>query len=275
MRDPFWHFESNGQPCGPVPESELRRLLQGGAVNLQTRIWREGLHDWVTIAETLSTTPDEARGSSPAFPALHSDSTGPIPQDHIEPLPWEQRRSPAAALETLWLVLRMPAAALGGIPQGGSAGPSLFFNILTGTLGFFLAILAHQFLTPVLTGMALPTGSETPPAGLQNLLAPFPLVPLLIGASALLQAGFLHLCLFLLGIAASPFNETFKVCNYASGTAAVFAMFPFIGPVLSMVWSAFALSVGLAIVHQAPWPRTATAVFIPFALVLVLQLALS
>ncbi|MEZ5978570.1 MAG: DUF4339 domain-containing protein [Planctomycetota bacterium] len=54
--DPKWYYESGGKSCGPVPETELRALLEDGSLQDDTLVWCEGMHDWAparTIGELV------------------------------------------------------------------------------------------------------------------------------------------------------------------------------------------------------------------------------
>lgn len=44
-----WYYESGGQQQGPVPDSELDRLLAEGRLNLDSLIWREGMAGWAPM----------------------------------------------------------------------------------------------------------------------------------------------------------------------------------------------------------------------------------
>jgi len=44
-----WHYQRDARPEGPVSAQELARLLQMGAVNDDTLLWREGLAQWQTL----------------------------------------------------------------------------------------------------------------------------------------------------------------------------------------------------------------------------------
>jgi len=46
----WWYAEKN-QKTGPVSETELRRLIQTGKINLTTLVWQEGMDRWLPIAE--------------------------------------------------------------------------------------------------------------------------------------------------------------------------------------------------------------------------------
>jgi hypothetical protein len=59
-----WYYEANGQQQGPVPETELDRLLAEGKITLDTLVWREGQAGWAPL-RTIRNTPSGS-GSAPA-----------------------------------------------------------------------------------------------------------------------------------------------------------------------------------------------------------------
>jgi hypothetical protein len=264
MRELSWHYELNGQPCGPVSETELAHLLQDRIIFPGTRVWREGMPDWAPLEDVWSP-PEEPESSSEPQPASEAPP----------PLPWELQRTPSTAANTLILFLRKPVHAFSRLPIQGSAFPAILFNILFSMLSGGTAVLIHMSVSRLFAENPAPPSKDSPTGAFWELLPQFILLaPLVITASAWIQAGFIHFCLSLLGAARHPFEATFKAVSYVSGTASLFAMIPILGPALLTAWSAFALSVGLAIVHESPWRRAAIAVSIPTLIGFILQLAL-
>ena len=49
-----WYYLTGNQPTGPVEEPEIDRLFTQGAINLGTRVWRQGLQTWKTLAEAFN-----------------------------------------------------------------------------------------------------------------------------------------------------------------------------------------------------------------------------
>jgi hypothetical protein len=81
-----WYYEQNGQRQGPVPESELPKLLASGAINQRTLVWREGLENWTALADAwtpptpgaaAASTSDEVAGSATPQPGwIQCTATG-------------------------------------------------------------------------------------------------------------------------------------------------------------------------------------------------------
>lgn len=49
-----WYYLIGSQPTGPVEEPEIDRLFNHGTINLGTRVWRQGLQTWKTVAEAFN-----------------------------------------------------------------------------------------------------------------------------------------------------------------------------------------------------------------------------
>jgi hypothetical protein len=63
-----WYFGENGQQVGPVDEGSIRQAIQQGRVNLQTLVWREGMPDWLPLAQV------EELSGQPVAPAVYPTS---------------------------------------------------------------------------------------------------------------------------------------------------------------------------------------------------------
>ena len=69
-----WFYMKNGNKVGPISTAELKRLAASGELQLNDRIWREGLKNWIPAAnakglfnsKTTSAAPDEYELASPA-----------------------------------------------------------------------------------------------------------------------------------------------------------------------------------------------------------------
>ena len=79
-----WYYAHEGQQLGPVPASELQRLISSGALDAKTcLVWKEGMADWqaaATIPEVMPPPPDAAPTMA-GTPQLGADPTfaAPVP----------------------------------------------------------------------------------------------------------------------------------------------------------------------------------------------------
>ncbi len=73
-----WYYEFDGRENGPVPVSQLTRLIATGVVGADHLVWRDGMADWQPVHATelavhlpsrAASSPAEAVGRSPAVGA--------------------------------------------------------------------------------------------------------------------------------------------------------------------------------------------------------------
>ena len=48
----MWYYESNGAQQGPVEEAEVRDLIKRGTIGRGTRVWKEGMADWIPAGDS-------------------------------------------------------------------------------------------------------------------------------------------------------------------------------------------------------------------------------
>ena len=74
------HVLIDGEQFGPYPEAEFRQHVSAQKILKTDLVWREGLGDWVTVAEFLdkldTTRPDAPGRQPPSRPALAELSSG-------------------------------------------------------------------------------------------------------------------------------------------------------------------------------------------------------
>ncbi len=93
-----WYFERDGSPAGPVSFDEIQRLAQTGVLARDTRVWSEGMSDWVaagTIDRIWATSaPAAAAPPAPVAPAAPSYGGAPA---YTPPAPAYTPPAPAYA----------------------------------------------------------------------------------------------------------------------------------------------------------------------------------
>jgi hypothetical protein len=47
-----WYYLVNNQQIGPVPEDQIKSLLQNQAINIYTLVWKEGMTEWKPLSQT-------------------------------------------------------------------------------------------------------------------------------------------------------------------------------------------------------------------------------
>lgn len=87
-------------------------------------------------------------------------------------------------------------------------------------------------------------------------------VPILTGVFVFIQAGLFHLSLMIVGAARRDFIATFRVVCYAAGPQ-VFQIVPLFGGIVAWIWQTILCIIGLKVVHDAGYGKSALAVFMP------------
>lgn len=59
----MWYYATDGQQHGPVPASRLRQLWIDRRIGDQSLVWREGMGDWVAIAQVDGLLDDRSGGT--------------------------------------------------------------------------------------------------------------------------------------------------------------------------------------------------------------------
>ena len=47
-----WYYSVGDKQIGPVDEKIMQQLIESGTVNRASRVWREGMNDWLPASET-------------------------------------------------------------------------------------------------------------------------------------------------------------------------------------------------------------------------------
>ena len=89
------------------------------------------------------------------------------------------------------------------------------------------------------------------------------IAPILIILGVFIWSGILHLCLMILGGARKPFETTFRVVCFTSGSTALLAMIPVCGGLISTIWNFIVECMGLARAHEIDTGKAVIAVLLP------------
>jgi hypothetical protein len=119
----YLHY--NEQQTGPYSEDQVRQMIQGGLVPTDALAWREGMADWIPVAQVVGT----AGGRMPAPPASKKSMLG-----------WTSLVVALLSIPT-WLVLLVIA---GMAAQNKAAPPSQGFNVIVGAV-FLLGVCINFF----------------------------------------------------------------------------------------------------------------------------------
>ena len=97
--------------------------------------------------------------------------------------------------------------------------------------------------------------------GIMGLIA----VPILTTIGLIIEAGIFHLGLLILGSAKREYTATFRTVCYCMGPN-VFQIIPLIGGMISGIWSIVLCIIGIKVVHETSYGRSAIVVFLPLIL---------
>jgi hypothetical protein len=88
-------------------------------------------------------------------------------------------------------------------------------------------------------------------------------MPVMFVCWLFIWSGILHLCLMMLGGAKRPFETTFRVVCFSSGSAYLFAIVPFCGRIVAPVYNIVLQCMGLARAHEIDTGKAVMAVLLP------------
>ncbi|UCC71737.1 MAG: YIP1 family protein [Gemmatimonadota bacterium] len=193
---------------------------------------------------------------------------------------WEDRKT-FGFWASLWITWResvfRPVEFFRSLPPRGGIGPALGFSVLFTALGLLLNIYWGT-LQSALAG----SWEEGPVlvffSGLVTALLWLAFaIPLYVGA-LFTMAGVLHLCFMVVGAGRRGFEATFRAIGYSSGPAA-FAIFPFFGALLGLVWGTVVLFIGMREVQRTTNGKATLAFLLPLfaftAFVMLLSIVLA
>lgn len=190
--------------------------------------------------------------------------------------PWE-RDGPwlTRFIETARDVLLDPVRAFRSMRREGGLQAPLTFAAIGVLVGAVATAVYDALLSGMVAGPAVP-GYGTLPMfgsgfGTMALLIITPVVALLF---MFVGAGIYHLLLMLFDGARQPFETTFRVVAYASGSTAILQAVPICGALVGAIWSLVATIIGLAQAHEIPLGKAVAAVLVPLAVCCFFMVAL-
>ena len=188
-------------------------------------------------------------------------------------LPWQERQRHAsgfaAMLKTIRVVLFQPSVAFSQIQVEGSMGSSMLFVLILGTAGAVFGTFWQQLLMHLVgpAGFLARGGGEEMAVFVGGMGVYFVLLvvlaPLFILIGSFLGAGLLHVCLWLVGGVTQPFEATYAVVAYMTGSTAVFNLVPICGGLVGSIWGLVVEIIGLARVHNTGVGRVILAILLP------------
>jgi hypothetical protein len=71
----LWYFGENEQQHGPVDDAGIRQAIAAGQLNLQTLVWREGMPNWLPLAQVPELFPPGSAYQGP-YPGTYGPPYG-------------------------------------------------------------------------------------------------------------------------------------------------------------------------------------------------------
>jgi hypothetical protein len=257
------HINRAGSNLGIFSEEDVREGLHSGRFAGTDLGWREGMANWQPLAQ-FSEFAAEGASIPPVTPALQP--TSPPASSPRTGLPWDERQARglfSAFIETMKMVLTRPGEAFTLMKREGGLGEPLIYAVIGSCAGFIVYWLFMMLLPSAAT-----FGSNRNPighllgfgvAGIFFII----LSPVLFALGLFINAAILHLCLMIVGGARQPFETTFRVICFSSGSVGPLMIIPFCGGIAAGIWSIVLNCIGLARAHETNTGRAALAVFLP------------
>lgn len=163
---------------------------------------------------------------------------------------------------TLKKSLTEPVAFYESVSKGNGLKMPIIYSLIVGVIGFIFAV-AYQagfhalalgnFMAGRIVGFFMITAIA--------IIAVI-FLPVIILLGILINAGLFHLGLMIIGSARRDFASTFRVVCYATGPQ-ILGVIPFLGSIISAVWCVILNIIGIKVVHNTSYGRSAFVVFLP------------
>lgn len=260
------HINRNRQNLGQYSDQEVADGLQSGKFLPDDLAWQEPMEAWQPLSSFANLPPASEMSSVPPpmapMPPSASGTSVPV-WEAAEPPPL-----PAAIVETIKQVFTKPTETFQAMPCEGGFGKPLKFYVLVSWATSTVAILYQAAAT--LINPTMFAGEELKNFPKLALAAGFVgvivFLPVLLFLGSFISSGILHLALMLTGGARKPFETTFRVHCYASGSTSVLQLVPICGgwlhPIAALIYSV----IGLKEAHRTDLWRPILAVFLLFLL---------
>ncbi len=141
-----WYYIEQGKQAGPVADEQLDQMIQTGAIQPATLVWREGMADWMPYSSARGGAPAGATGTEAAEEAVCSECGKVLPAE--ETIRYGNARVCAACKPVFLQKLREGAALNTGELNYASFGARFGGYIIDGVILFAVNLLfsALRFL---------------------------------------------------------------------------------------------------------------------------------
>jgi hypothetical protein len=182
-----------------------------------------------------------------------------------QPPAWEER-SRHGFWAALWLTWRdsvfRPVRFFRTLPPRSGLGPAIGYMLIVSAIALAFNFYWEMVRT-FLSGGAEEGLAATLVGGLLMLLVFGGFLLAVYLGMVFVMVALLHIGLMIVGSGRMGYEGTFRATTYAAGPAA-FAIFPFFGPILSLVWGSVVLFIAVREVQRTTNGRAAVAFLLPF-----------
>lgn len=179
--------------------------------------------------------------------------------------PWENGASFDSFLATARGALMNPAEFFSTMRRQGGLGSPLLYAVIGISAGMIISTVYQTFLGS-LGVPGIPVEAKEAIAGLIGVIVLICIAPVIALVSLFIATGIYHLLLMLLGGARQPFETTFRVVCYASGSTSLINIVPICGFMAAPIWNIIATIMGLARAHETSTGKAAAAVLLPMVI---------
>ncbi|HJT30983.1 MAG TPA: YIP1 family protein [Pirellulales bacterium] len=234
------------------------------------------------FGETPSPPPGQgAFGEIPSAPPIASDNPYASPLS-TEPSfeyrtgyagprtgpPWE-RNGPSIAsfIETIKLAYSSLGLFFTDMRREGGFGRPLGFSLAGVTFGIIVFSLWQMVFQLITILVGAPAPAFDPARGVGYVvgfaLGLVVLVPLFTVLQSFITAAIYHVCLMMLGGAKQPFETTYRVVAYSTGSSAILMLIPFCGQTIYGIVNLVFSAIGLMHAHETSGLKATFAVLLP------------
>ena len=252
------HVARDGTNIGTFSTEEIEEGLRSGRFQPTDLGWEAGMPDWRPLSQIIA-----AKPAATASAQLVPSSLGGTEPDGG--LPWEHRSQLGffkAYFDTVVIVLTKPGEAFALMKKEGDLMGPLLFALIGGSAGMIVSILFQIAFSAF--GIMQDQNALANIFGMgMGLVFFIILVPALVGMGMFVASGVLHLCLMIVGGAKKPFETTFRVVCFSSGSTYLLSIIPFCGGMITGVWNIVLEIIGLARSHEIDTGKAVLAVLLP------------
>lgn len=221
-------------------------------------------------------------GEMPSMPPAASDNPYASPRSTASPLdfrvgysgprtgpPWEQQGpSFSSFIETIKLAYSSLGLFFTSMRREGGFGRPLGFALVGGSIGGLVAAafqVGIQLLAMLAAGQNGPGFGQGPGVGFLAIVMVFAvvLIPIGIVLQTFLSAALFHVGLLVLGGANQPFETTFRVVAYSSGSTSLLLLIPLCGQYVQGIVNLVFSGIGLMHAHETSGVKATFAVLLP------------